>query len=185
MSRVNIVCKECKKEVAKRTGEVNRRKRLGSSDFYCSRSCANRDGNRKSPRGGNTSLLVANNRRDEYTPFRWFLSRVKARPRKGRSDITVEYLKWLWEYQQGICPFTGWLMQLPNSTVGWKEGLVKIKSASLDRYDNSKGYLQGNVRFVSVIANYAKAQFSDQEVMEFCHAVVAKYPRLPADPQNY
>lgn len=176
MSKVIVVCKECKKEVEKNVGEINRRKRLGSSNFYCGRSCANRDGNRKSPRGGNIKLLVADNRRDEYTPFRWFLARVKARPRKGPSDLTVEYLKWLWEYQQGICPFTGWPMHLPHSTVGWADDQVRPRAASLDRYDNSKGYVQGNVRFVSVIANYAKSQFSDQEVMGFCRAVVTKYP---------
>ena len=49
---------------------------------------------------------------------------------------------------------------------------LNIKSASLDRIDNSKGYVQGNVRFVSVMFNFARNKFSDEEVIEFAQAVI-------------
>ena len=45
-------------------------------------------------------------------------------------------------------------------------------TASLDRIDSSLGYIPGNVQFVSVIANYAKRDFQEEELFEFCEAVV-------------
>jgi hypothetical protein len=79
----------------------------------------------------------------------------------------------LWESQNGICPFTGWQLELPKWTNGWTEK-QKPQRASLDRIDCSKGYIQGNVRFISVIANYARNSFDDKEVIEFCKAVTEK-----------
>jgi hypothetical protein len=44
----------------------------------------------------------------------------------------------------------------------------------LDRIDHSKGYIEGNVRFVACIANYARNAFTDEDLQEFCEAVVSK-----------
>lgn len=40
--------------------------------------------------------------------------------------------------------------------------------ASLDRIDNNIGYMKGNIRFVSLIYNYAKNNFTDNDVAKFC-----------------
>jgi hypothetical protein len=97
----------------------------------------------------------------------------------GATDISAEYLKTLWEQQEGICPLTGWHLKLPATTSGWTRKAPD--NASLDRIDSSKGYLQGNVRFVSVIANYARNDFSDDNVLSFCSAVV-EHRRAPGRP---
>jgi hypothetical protein len=49
----------------------------------------------------------------------------------------------------------------------------KQKRASLDRIDNSKPYVQGNVRFISLMANYAKNDMTDAELVGFCKAVAS------------
>jgi hypothetical protein len=41
----------------------------------------------------------------------------------------------------------------------------------LDRIDSSKGYIFGNVQFVSLMANYAKRDFLEEELLRFCEAV--------------
>jgi hypothetical protein len=46
--------------------------------------------------------------------------------------------------------------------------------ASLDRIDSSKGYVNGNIQFVSYMAQIAKNEFSDGELRSFCEAVVTK-----------
>lgn len=46
-----------------------------------------------------------------------------------------------------------------------------IERASLDRIDISKPHMEGNIRFLSRIANYAKNSFNDDVVIEFCIAV--------------
>lgn len=54
-----------------------------------------------------------------------------------------------------------------------------MSNASLDRIDNSKGYLKGNVRFVSMMANLARSTFSDNELIRFCKSVaVYQHPQL-------
>jgi hypothetical protein len=39
--------------------------------------------------------------------------------------------------------------------------------ASLDRIDNAKGYTKDNVRFVCLMFNYARNNFTDEETLEF------------------
>lgn len=53
-----------------------------------------------------------------------------------------------------------------------KNNPLTIYSASLDRIDNSISYMKGNVRFISVMANYARNTFDDEEVVKFAEAVV-------------
>lgn len=50
-----------------------------------------------------------------------------------------------------------------------------VKNASLDRIDSLKGYIKGNIQFVSVAANFAKSDFSEKEFLEFCEAVARKH----------
>ncbi len=107
---------------------------------------------------------------DELSPFRWFVLRARQRVHKGPTDLSPEYLKGIWIQQNGTCPLTGWSLLLPQGTRGWKA--ARPCNASLDRIDCSKGYVQGNVRFVGVIANYARNTFSDDVLREFCAAVV-------------
>ena len=44
--------------------------------------------------------------------------------------------------------------------------------ASLDRIDSDKGYVPGNIQFVSVIIQFAKNKWTDKEVYLACEAVV-------------
>ena len=87
------------------------------------------------------------------------------------SDFDLIFLSNLWELQSGVCPLTGWKLELPKHSCGWKTKKNKLKRASLDRIDNSKGYIKGNIRFISVMANYCKNTFTDDDVKLFCEAV--------------
>jgi len=46
-----------------------------------------------------------------------------------------------------------------------------LTSASLDRIDSSKGYIQGNVQFVAYGINLAKNNFSDADVISFLDSI--------------
>ncbi|NDB59958.1 hypothetical protein EB001_16140, partial [bacterium] len=80
-----------------------------------------------------------------------------------------EYLFQLWETQNGICPFTKQKLELRTHNYTHIEN--RPYQASLDRIDNNKGYVKGNVRFVALIFNYARNNFSDEQVLEFCKQV--------------
>lgn len=171
MSMVSLVCFNCGNGFERSRGEVNRSWKLGRKDF-CSRSCSVSASNRSTKRG-NLDNLDAGNLRDDYTPFRWFLARARARNKKhGKHNLTLEFLSDLWEAQKGLCAVSGWELNLPISTAGF-ESKRDPKNASLDRIDSTKGYLKGNVRFISLAANYAMKEWPDKVLYEFCEAVVS------------
>lgn len=172
MKTVEVLCAGCSKKFGKRIADYNRTERRGGKHF-CSLSCSISISN-KTVKRGNVGHFHGRKgiERDGYSPFRWFVTRaVCRRKKKGDTNLTVEYLKELWENQKGVCPFTGWGMELPETSQGWKNCSGKTRRASLDRIDCSKGYVKGNVRFVCVIANMARQNYSDDDVIEFCKAV--------------
>jgi hypothetical protein len=83
-------------------------------------------------------------------------------------DVTLDDLKNQWDTQGGICPFTGIQLMLSNYS---KINTDPIKSASLDRIDNSKGYIKGNIRWVSRAINFMKNSMSDDKVFELCYII--------------
>lgn len=174
MSKIDVVCENCNDTFERERGEHNRNQKRGRMTF-CSLSCScaylnkhkllnNHNINHYNNFGGKYGKV-----RDEYTPFRWFLR--CANRRRKEVDITLEYLKKLWEEQKGICPYTGWDLVLPDCTSGWKSVNDKTQRASLDRIDCSRGYVEGNVQYVSFMANIAKGDMTDNEMFKFCEAV--------------
>jgi hypothetical protein len=131
--------------------------------------------------GNNTAHALEKNiinacvhtRRDEFSPYRRHLKLARTRVKlNGRLlNITLEYLKDLWEKQEGRCPYTGWELENFETTSQWNNHQLNTKTASLDRIDSKLGYIEGNVQFVSVMANYAKLDFQEAQLLEFCKAV--------------
>ena len=116
---------------------------------------------------------VIGNKRDEYSPFRQHLRLARRRVKtNGREcNITLEYLKEIWEKQGGRCPYTGWKLDNPQTTAQWDNHVLHPKTASLDRIYSSQGYVFGNVQFVSLIANYGKRDFLEEDLLRFTQAV--------------
>ncbi|MBW4510921.1 MAG: hypothetical protein KME64_31050 [Scytonematopsis contorta HA4267-MV1] len=111
--------------------------------------------------------------RDKYSPFRRHhrLAIHRTKTNGKQCTVTLEYLKEIWDNQCGRCVYTGWKLDNPETTNAWSNHKLHPKTASLDRIDSSLGYVFGNVQFVSVIANYAKRDFQEEELLEFCEAV--------------
>ena len=166
-----VVCAGCGVSFSKLIREARRQRKRGQRRFFCTQSCRTSLQNKEVPRGS-VQHLRSGNRRDEHTSFRWFLLRARQRThRHGPSNLTLEHLAQLWVKQAGLCALTGWALDLPDNADGWKRG-AHIRNASLDRIDPSLGYVLGNVRFVSVIANLARSVFTDSDLHQFCAAVI-------------
>jgi hypothetical protein len=90
---------------------------------------------------------------------------IKSRAKKdGRGlKITANYLKTLLEEAKGVCQVTG----LP---ISYKIG--DMHKASFDRIDNNKGYVYGNLQVVSAYVNYAKQEFTQDELFKVAKAIV-------------
>jgi len=109
---------------------------------------------------------------DKYTPFRYFMMRAcKKRVSTGSRrkefkdfDVTLEYLYELWGEQGGICPYSGLKMTLPQTRDMLRDSPF---CASLDRTDPKKGYVIGNVKFVTQFVNLGKNKYSEKQIKEF------------------
>jgi hypothetical protein len=119
-------------------------------------------------------------KKDQYTPFRWYLrtaiwigakrrSSINKIPKNKKNFITLKYLKFLWEKQKGICPYTGIKLKLFTHSLSRYKANMKsdIRYASLDRIDANKPYAKGNVQFVAWPINYAKNDMSDKQMKRF------------------
>lgn len=172
MSTVKLDCPICNKEFNKPRNEYNRRKKLGRP-IYCGLSCAGKANIKNIPleKRIHPENLVADNRRDEYSPFRYYMKCLKNPGRKS-CEVTVKDLKKQWDEQNGICPYTGWKMLIPKSSCYNHQVPHVPERASVDRIDSSKPYEPGNIQFVATIVQYAKHAWHKDEVFRFCEAVV-------------
>lgn len=162
---INLTCNYCNTKFEKYIGEYNRQIKNGKKIFYCSRSCSGK-GNAKNlgdHLGNSENLLRGYDRTDDYTPFRKYIRRVKKRHREtGKPyNIDVVYLKKIWDKQDGKCAITGVKLYT-------KEPIDNPNyAASLDRIDSSKGYIKGNIQFISVTTNQAKNKFPIEVLNEY------------------
>lgn len=172
---VQVKCDYCGKIFEKVASEVKRNAEKGRHN-YCSRECvgkastARQLGRKRGPATGKALehiKEICGNRRDELTPFRYTHRCI--RQRFQDVDVTIEDLKEQWEKQDGKCPYTGFELVLPENM-----NIKKIDffhRASLDRIDSSKGYVKGNIQFISTPINLMKLTRSDQEVKDFLKEV--------------
>ena len=94
----------------------------------------------------------------------------KSAEKRGYSfEVSIEYLWNLFIQQRQICAITG-------------DYISSIKEASLDRIDNSKGYVEGNVQWVTYQANVSKHVMSMNELYEFCKKVLNYANQQPSQP---
>ncbi|MGH7039895.1 MAG: hypothetical protein ACREE4_13740 [Stellaceae bacterium] len=93
-------------------------------------------------------------------------TRASCRRRGVVMEITTDDVVALFEAQSGRCVLTG-------RTLLWGTKGVQRDTLSIDRIDQSRGYVLGNVRLVTYQANFARNRFSDEELFEFCKAVLA------------
>ena len=76
-------------------------------------------------------------------------------------DLSIEYLWSLFTEQKGRCALSGKDIQF-----------AKDRTASLDRIDSSKGYVVGNVQWLSKDVNFMKQSLSQDCFIELCREIV-------------
>ena len=92
------------------------------------------------------------------------LNRIKASAdERGKEyNLDLEYIDRLFAKQGGICVFTGVKLHFVGCTHG---------NASLDRIDNKKGYLKGNVQWTLGIANACKRWLTNEEFIQLAKTI--------------
>lgn len=166
-----VTCDYCGKVFEKVASEVKRNLEKGRHN-YCSRECAGKattnrqTGKKRGP--ADEKLLehlkeIQGNRRDEYTPYRYTFKCIKQRFQDV--DVELSDLMEQWNKQNGICPYTGIKLILPEH--GNIKDVDFFHRASLDRIDSSYGYIKGNIQFISTPINLMKQSQTDESVKKF------------------
>ncbi len=86
-----------------------------------------------------------------------------------QSDLTSEYLISLWNDQNGLCYYSGEVMK-PNG--GEKLNRPIPSSASLDKLNPHRGYVQGNVAWVTYRVNTSKGNLTEEEYYDYIESVL-------------
>ena len=167
MKTITLKCSSCGKSFERLLKEYKRTNVKGGRNPYCSLECS---GNANHEHLKGTQWTSENNprgkrwKKDEYSPFREYMRRIKNRKRdSGREvDVDKEYLKEVFEQQKGVCIYSGVALKHPA------EGKSnQLTTASVDRIDSNKGYVKGNIQFTSIVCNHAKNGMSDTEMKEW------------------
>lgn len=109
-------------------------------------------------------------KREEYLyPNQYGKLKRSALTRDIEFNVSLEYLWNLWKSQHNICAITG-------------DTLDSIKDASLDRIDSLKGYVEGNVQWVTSRANISKHTMTMEELYDFCKKVLNHANQQPSTP---
>lgn len=92
------------------------------------------------------------------------LNAAKGRARLGNLpfNLDLKYIRDIWERQGGKCALTGEDFVLKG---GWS-------APSLDKIDPEKGYIKGNVQWLSQRVNLLKSNMTNEELLEICKLIV-------------
>ena len=175
IKKTKIICTNCNKEHEVRQSDYNRKIKAGQTKFYCSLKCSGKADYKNNPsklekNKGNITLLKGyeSNRLDQYSPFKYHANKARSRSktRGEKTDLDVQYLKEVWDKQDGTCPYTGIKMEISRTSQDEDIKKTPIK-ASLDRIDPNIGYLKGNVEFVCYCVNVMKNDFTKDQMLNF------------------
>lgn len=94
----------------------------------------------------------------------WNSIKTNAIRRKKEFNITIEYTWDLFIKQNKKCALTG-------VDITFSEYFKGNQTASLDRIDSSKGYIEGNVQWVHKRINSMKLNLKQEEFLDWCRKI--------------
>lgn len=173
---VKCKCEICGNQFDKPQNEYNRRIRLGVTKFYCSRKCVgfrsenikmlNESGKLHHFKGGENKIITEYDKK--LSGLKEFSRRIRRRKHFSNELNPIDLYK-IWERQNGKCAITNVALILPSDS-NYKLISNNYK-ASIDRIDSSKPYNIDNVQFVSITANFLKANMVESDVLDFIRIV--------------
>lgn len=114
------------------------------------------------------SSILSRHNSETITGHGWSALKINAKARGHIVEISPEYANELLKKQNYKCALSG----LPITLIS--NGGIKTcnQTASLDRIDSSKGYIEGNVQWVHKHINKIKQNFKEDYFINMCEKVV-------------
>jgi hypothetical protein len=100
-----------------------------------------------------------------YCQFKQLIKCSKARAKKKNlpHDLDIKYLR---SIATEYCPYQNVKLRWADDSIDENFGTCSANSPSIDRIDDKKGYVRGNVVIVSHRANAIKRDATEQELIE-------------------
>lgn len=155
MKYTELNCAYCGTPYTRLAKEVNRSLKLGRK-CYCSKSCmlsGRTEDGFASGRFNIASDLVINAKKRAVATDKEF-------------DLDVVYINELFKVQLGKCALSGVDMFFATRTED-----KSLYQVSIDRIDNTKGYIKGNVQLVALGINYMRNDFTVADAITFIEDV--------------
>ena len=108
------------------------------------------------------------NRVKSNDPSRRMLSRIKSRAKTKNMECNIELKDII---IPEFCPILGLKLECFSGRSGGENN-----SPSLDRIDSNKGYIKGNIRVISHLANVMKNNASIEELQLFAKWINNEFP---------
>ncbi len=161
---VENIYKKGKKVFARCFCECGNKKDIRADDIKCGRaiSCGCHSKNRWNMVGDKNPAWKGEG---ELSARKYWEIKRRAEKRKKEFNISIEYLWNLFLEQDRKCALTG--LSIYFGRVYYRNET----SASLDRIDNNKGYIKGNVRWVLKDINMIRGSYSTEYFIKLCQAV--------------
>lgn len=102
---------------------------------------------------------------EEISGRRWGKIISDAKKRNIEFNVDIKYAWELYEKQNRKCALSGIDIKFG------KTNRSKDRTASLDRIDSSKGYVEGNIQWLHIDVNFLKHKHDTQYVIELCQKI--------------
>lgn len=98
-----------------------------------------------------------------------------ASTRNKKFTISKQYCINILNKQESKCAYTGIKLEFARGTS--PKSRIGKTTASIDRINNSKGYIPGNIQWVHKDINFMKQSFDHNYFIELCRLVAENHPR--------
>lgn len=172
MATITLQCTHCNKPFEKNSNEIARRKFKANcklSNWFCSRSCSASHGNKNRKLVNPPGPQYGNKYRQRWHPeISWYMKRIchdhrsKCKLEESKEDLH-DHLMSIWT---GKCGISGKIIKR-RDCYGKTATNNPFEIASVDRINNNKGYVVGNLRWICLALNLARQDLDAGEFDEY------------------
>jgi hypothetical protein len=159
----NLICYKCNEYKPETEFDINPNRWFRNNRDYRCKEC------KKQQR---LKRLITNRGKQDLDRLlleRYLGAKDRAKNKNLDFNLTLDFLKYLWNKQCGKCALSN-----IDMTSVFFSGRVPT-NVSIDRIDSNKGYIMDNIQLVCMACNQMKNDLTKEELYKFCKNIVETY----------